>query len=142
LNSGFGDDSKLDIGKELPRWSSIILNQTPQTSHKRSWIRNDELDQVNDLLESIEEKINAAKFLPNRTRSRNLESVQCDLEVNGIKDGIRGFQQAKRCYIPILRGMRPPLSSPSQGQGIEISNDQYEQRTIHDYFEDLSLIHI
>jgi hypothetical protein len=34
--------------------------------------------------------------------------------------------------------MRPPLSSPSRGQGIEISNDQYEQRTIHDYFEDIA----
>jgi hypothetical protein len=138
LNSGFCDDSKLDIGKELPRWSSIILNRAPQTSHERSWIKTDELDDVNDLLGSIEEKINTAKFTPNRTRTRYLESVQSDLVKNGIKDGIRGFQQAKRCYIPILRGMRPPLSSPSRGQGIEISNDQYEQRTIHDYFEDIA----
>jgi hypothetical protein len=138
LNSGFCDDSKLDIGRELPRWRRIILNRAPQTSHERSWIKTDELDDVNDLLGSIEEKINTAKFTPNRTRTRYLESVQSDLVKNGIKDGIRGFQQAKRCYIPILRGMRPPLSSPSRGQGIEISNDQYEQRTIHDYFEDIA----
>jgi hypothetical protein len=138
LNSGFGDDSKSDIGKEVPRWISIILNQTPQASHEVSWIMNDELDQVNDLLESIEEKISAEKFTPNRTRTRGLASVQGDLLKYGIKGGIRGFQQAKRCYIPTLRGMRPPLSSPSRQQGIEISNDQYEQRTIHDYFEDIA----
>ena len=79
LNSGFCDDSKLDIGKELPRWSSIILNRAPQTSHERSWIKTDELDDVNDLLGSIEEKINTAKFTPNRTRTRYLESLQSDL---------------------------------------------------------------
>ena len=137
LNSGFGDDSK-DIGKGLHHWSSIILQQSSQATHERGWIKSEELDGINDLLELIDEKIYSARFQSNRTRTRELESVQSDLVKNGIKEGIRGFQQVKRCYIPILRGMRPALATPSQGQDIAIRNDHYEQRTIHDYFEDIA----
>ena len=92
LNSGFGDESKLDIGKALHRLSSIIFKRSPQASHERSWIESEDLEGINDLLESIDEKINDARYATNRTRTRSLESVQRDLVKNGIKHGIRGFQ--------------------------------------------------
>ena len=137
LYTGFGDGLIFDIGKMLNLWSSKVLQRTPQTNHKKSWIINQDLDNINDVLESVEEKINESRF-SNRQRTRDLESVRSDLVKCGIKDGIRGFQQVKHCYIPILRGMRPALATPSRGQDIAIRNDQYEQRTIHDYFEDIA----
>ena len=138
LYTGFGDGLIFDIGKMLNLWSSKVLQRTPQTSHKKSWIINQDLDNINDVLASVEEKINESRFSNHRQRTRDLESVRSDLVKCGIKDGIRGFQQVKHCYIPILRGMRPALATPSRGQDIAIRNDQYEQRTIHDYFEDIA----
>ena len=138
LNTGFGDGLILDIGKKLNLWISKVLQRTPQTSHEKSWIINLDLDNINDVLESVEERINDSRSLNHHQRIRDLESVRCDLVKSGIKDGIRGLLQVKRCYIPILRGMRPALDTPSRGQDIAIRNDQYEQRTIHDYFKDIA----
>lgn len=138
LNTGFGDGLILDIGKKLNLWISKVLQRTPETSHEKSWIINLDLDNINDVLESVEERINDSRSLNHHQRIRDLESVRCDLVKSGIKDGIRGLQQVKRCYIPILRGMRPALDTPSRGQDIAIRNDQYEQRTIHDYFKDIA----
>ena len=43
----------------------------------------------------------------------------------------------RRCYVPMLRGMRPPLASViSNRQGIEAA-DCYEERSILDYFAEL-----
>jgi hypothetical protein len=138
LNTGFGDGLILDIGKKLNLWISKVLQRTPQTSHEKSWIINLDLDNINDVLESVEERINDSRSLNHHQRIRDLESVRCDLVKSGIKDGIRGLLQVKRCYIPILRGMRPALDTPSRGQDIAIRNDQYEQRTTHDYFKDIA----
>jgi hypothetical protein len=49
---------------------------------------------------------------------------------------MRNYLSLRRCYVPILRGMRPPLASgPSDRQGIEAS-DCFEERSILDYFID------
>jgi len=43
----------------------------------------------------------------------------------------------RRCYVPMLRGMRPPLASViTDRQGIETA-DCYEERSILDYFDEL-----
>ena len=43
----------------------------------------------------------------------------------------------RRCYVPMLRGMRPPLASViSDRQGID-ATDCYEKRSILDYFDEL-----
>ena len=43
----------------------------------------------------------------------------------------------RRCYVPMLRGMRPPLASViSDRQGIEAA-DCYEERSVLDYFAEL-----
>ena len=50
---------------------------------------------------------------------------------------IGGLQDVKRCYVPILRGMRPPLIMDSQGEEHGRNKDLYEERTRHDYFKDV-----
>ena len=96
LNTGFGDGLILDIGKKLNLWISKVLQRTPGTSHEKSWIINLDLDNINDVLESVEERINDSRSLNHHHRIRDLESVRCDLVKSGIKDGIRGLQQVKR----------------------------------------------
>jgi hypothetical protein len=47
------------------------------------------------------------------------------------------YLSSRRCYVPMLRGMRPPLASViSDRQGIEAA-DCYEERSILDYFAEL-----
>lgn len=47
------------------------------------------------------------------------------------------FLSLSRCYVPMLRGMRPPLSSEiSKRQSID-ATDCYEERSILDYFDEL-----
>ena len=56
----------------------------------------------------------------------------------GIKNVIGGLQDVKRWYVPILRGMRPPLIMASQGEEHGRNKDLYEERTRHDYFKDVT----
>jgi len=47
------------------------------------------------------------------------------------------YLSSRRCYVPMLRGMRPPLASViTDRQGIEAA-DCYEERSILDYFDEL-----
>ncbi len=47
------------------------------------------------------------------------------------------YLSLRRCYVPMLRGMRPPSASViSDRQGIEAA-DCYEERSILDYFDEL-----
>jgi hypothetical protein len=62
-------------------------------------------------------------------------AIRCVLKGCGIDNALPAFQGAKRCYVPMLRGMRPPLLIPSQVLDNKSEKDLYEQRTFHDYFE-------
>jgi hypothetical protein len=47
------------------------------------------------------------------------------------------YLSLRRCYVPMLRGMRPPLASEtSRRQSID-ATDCYEERSILDYFDEL-----
>ena len=50
---------------------------------------------------------------------------------------MHAYLSLRRCYVPMLRGMRPPLASGiTDRQGIEAA-DCYEERSILDYFDEL-----
>jgi hypothetical protein len=49
---------------------------------------------------------------------------------------MHAYLSLRRCYVPMLRGMRPPLASGiTDRQGIEAA-DCYEERSILDYFDE------
>jgi len=66
-----------------------------------------------------------------------LHRLKQKLSACGIMNEIGGLQDVKRCYVPILRGMRPPLIMDSQGEEHGRNKDLYEERTRHDYFKDV-----
>jgi hypothetical protein len=57
----------------------------------------------------------------------------------GITGGIRGLQEVKRLYVPILRGMRPPLVVTTKEEDYQKYTDLYVQRTLHDYFNNMDI---
>jgi hypothetical protein len=51
---------------------------------------------------------------------------------------IAEFFSLRRCYVPMLRGMRPPSFAESKDQQVEDFVDCYEKRTVQDYFHAFS----
>jgi len=57
----------------------------------------------------------------------------------GLEAGLREVNNIQRCYVPMMRGMRPPITA-RDGQTTKSSAtfidefDPYQQRTIRDYF--------
>jgi len=53
----------------------------------------------------------------------------------GFTSGIRKVKEIQRWYVPILRGMRPPLTPVSESSASTRNcEDLYAMRTVHDYF--------
>ena len=61
-------------------------------------------------------------------------ALQSKLIRLGIEKPLSGFQPVRRCYLPMLRGMRPPLKADMPDLINARDNDWYQQRTKQDYF--------
>ncbi|MEY4354227.1 MAG: hypothetical protein RLZZ609_2468 [Cyanobacteriota bacterium] len=72
---------------------------------------------------------------PAYQKSERHNQIKAELIELGLDGGIRNTTTIQRWYVPILRGMRPPLI-PDQGSSavMQRSEDLYELRTKHDYF--------
>jgi hypothetical protein len=82
-----------------------------------------------------------AKKNPVATAARNaIENWSRSFEVirkSQFCSRMNDYLSLRRCYVPMLRGMRPPLASViTDRQGIEAA-DCYEERSILDYFDEL-----
>ena len=87
-----------------------------------------------DLLQ-INHNLHSFVLLMQKNPSRKQKRIIDLLKECGIEKAIPTFQSRKRSYVPILRGMRPPLISASQYLENPNEKDPYEQRTLHDYFK-------
>ena len=71
-----------------------------------------------------------------------VQDIKARLSRSDITDEIRGrhLSGAKRSYVPILRGMRPPMFHFPKGENREDERykDLYAKRTAHDYFTNAS----
>ncbi len=129
-----GKSEEEDIGPKLQNWIDIITKHQHNKGIENDWILESERGRIEDIIKTLDDKIAAA--VGNRNRTTQLQTVKKNLSSCGIDDGIRGFQEAKRSYIPILRGMRPLLNAHSQSEANKCTDDPYKQRTLVDYFSD------
>ena len=65
--------------------------------------------------------------------SRSFEVIRKSQFCNRMND----YLSLRRCYVPMLRGMRPPLASVSSDRQSNDATDCYEGRSILDYFTNL-----
>jgi hypothetical protein len=124
------------IGEKISDWCSIINNSAPTGKSFRSlWIPDDaRLNFFNSTLKQLNEKIDEARYPRWTARATKLEKLKNEISSCGITDRIRGLYEAKRCYVPMLRGMRPPLPPELAGQVQLEDKDLYKSRTKRDYF--------
>ena len=135
------EGAEVDISSKLLNWiETFVEGRWPQGEKAcvNGWIVDTERKSINSYLEQLGHEITEAR---NGSRTSNLECLN-DLNKHlmacGVKDEIGCFQEVKRCYVPILRGMRPPLTTSSQGQDCGNIKDLYMKRTAHDYFGDMA----
>jgi hypothetical protein len=63
------------------------------------------------------------------------DKQKAKLTALGFASGIRKVKEIQRWYVPILRGMRPPLTPVSESSASTRNcEDLYAMRTVHDYF--------
>lgn len=119
------------LGEKIPEWSSTLNKSTPSGSFSGDpWIADNVRDDFSSLLKLLNGKIYEATY----SYRNALELLKNEISSCGIKDGIPGLYQAKRCYVPMLRGMRPPLPEELAGQVQLKGGDLYQLRTKRDYF--------
>ena len=133
LMSRDAEGAEVDVGKKI-KASRKILDRAPlHNLFINSWVVEKLRSDLNEYIDSAADIISVAK----NSHPQDAHELKLELSACGLKGKIRGLQEAKRCYVPVLRGMRPPLNIPSQGEEHVSSKDLYVQRTVHDYFRDI-----
>ena len=132
LKSRDVEGAEVDIGSEIPRWINIISQVGLVVGVSNSWIIEKNRSELGAYLGTLDSVITTSNYLERQP----LHELKQKLSACGIKNEIGGLQDVKRCYIPILRGMRPPLMTSSQQEDNGTNKDLYEQRTLHDYFKE------
>ena len=125
--------TEVDIGKELPGWIEDIGGDVGNTLAE-AWIVEAERDSYNAYLKSLDGQISDALRKGYVGLHEKLETVKQRVSECGIKHEIPGLYQFKRCYIPMIRGMRPPLKPDLAGQVKADDRDWYKLRTKIDHF--------
>ena len=135
------EGAEVDIGSKLPNWiETYVGGRWPQGEKAcvNGWIVDTERKSINSYLVQLGHEITEARNGSRASGLECLDDLNKQLMACGVKDEIGGFQEVKRCYVPILRGMRPPLTTSSQGQDYGNIKDLYMKRTAHDYFGDMA----
>jgi hypothetical protein len=137
LTSRDSEGVEVDIGSESPSWMRTILNSEGQAGDVcvNGWIVEEKRSMIEACLKTLDHRVAEAKNKAFHGMLESLEGVKKRISSCGVNDKIRGFHEAKRCYVPMLRGMRPPLTPDLAGQAKEVGvDDLYKSRTRHDYF--------
>lgn len=165
LESESGIDYDAQIKKILPGidnrddWdlASFFENDAVAEYRSRSrkpWLHKDDLTFIANLRQH---QIDAVSRVDDQLRQLNSSDITASRQLNNHKSRLSEWQQSvaalltecgllkrlpgwrgpQRCYIPILRGMRPPSSSVEKATLIHNQKDCYWERTVNDYFSSL-----
>lgn len=162
LESESGIDYDAQIKKILPginnrgEWDLASLFQNDalaayQSRSRKPWLHKDDLAFIANLRQH---QINAMRRIDDQLRQINLSDISSHRQ---LKSRLSRWQQSvttiltecgflkrlpvwsgpRRCYIPIMRGMRPPTSRVKSATFIYNEKDCYWARTVNDYFSSL-----
>ncbi|MCP9828042.1 ATP-binding protein [Synechococcus sp. L2F] len=131
-------DVKVELGVDIATWIQTITGKENAADQipKNGWIlRNETI--LRGHVQLLDNLISTGTRRGRQLRPNELcmlQDLKQKIRCCGIKEELAGLENVKRCYVPILRGMRPPLK-PEIADLINMAdNDWYRQRTIHDYF--------
>jgi hypothetical protein len=126
------DGSMIDYRLKI----TSLLRFPPETvmSCGNGWIDAKTDEGIADQLEELSEKIDMFRYEGYRGKAETLEEVERELANYGAKLQRPGHRLASRCYVPMMRGMRPPMTLDMSGELNSGIKDWYKLRTQHDYF--------
>ena len=134
LNCRNSEGTEVDIGRMLPAWTEAygVVTFDETTYSTESWIGGFLTSKISEWLKQQDAKIalNGSEDLEGKTKYLALKELALGY---GIKAVIGDFNR-KRCYVPTLRGMRPPFFQYKKGEDNERYKDLYKKRTLSDYF--------
>jgi predicted ATPase len=116
----------IDIGGSVESWLEN-LRPDSQLEIQDGWIPESSRQKIDEQLRSPQTFRNPSNI------PKWKESIS-KLNRHGIKDKLPAVQNKKRCYVPMLRGMRPPTHKQYCAPKTEEYGDLYKQRTVYDYF--------
>jgi hypothetical protein len=129
------EGTEVDIGRMLPAWTEVygIVKFDNAIYSTESWIGEFLTSKISEWLKEQNAKIalNGSEDLEGKTKYLALKQLASGY---GIKAVFRA-NNAKRCYVPILRGMRPPFTQHQKGEDHERYKDLYKKRSLSDYFK-------
>ena len=124
---------EVDIGSKITSWIETIGGQFDD-SLMNGWITVDGRIDINSNLSTLDSQIARAQNQGNTIKIEELNMLKQSLYQYGINQEVSGLHQVNRCYVPMIRGMRPPLTLEQAGQ-IQIDDkDWYKLRTKRDHF--------
>lgn len=133
LKSAGPSGEAIDIGSQVPGWTKSLPKAKRLTSD-RGWIAENDREELHQYYARIDDTIKREGSISAWGDVKTLEDLKSSLLTFGLIQPFRGLRQANRCYVPIIRGMRPPLSLDLAGQVNTDDKDWYKLRTKSDYF--------
>jgi hypothetical protein len=134
LKSRDTEGAEVDIGREIPGWINKISRMGHHAGVLNSWILESKRSELGAYLGKLNDAIAKSDSYD---RGAPLQALKEKISACGIKDKIGGLLDVKRYYVPILRGMRPPLMVSTEDEDDIRNKDLYEQRNLIDYFKDI-----
>jgi hypothetical protein len=127
------DGNEINLGTTIVDLLSSVssLRSVPC---ERGWIVESDREEIGAYLAQLENKLNQAERNRAWGEADVLRDLQSELLRLDIEKPLSGIQPVRRCYLPMLRGMRPPLKPDMPDLINERDNDWYQHRTNHDYF--------
>jgi hypothetical protein len=131
------DGSSCEINPIIEQVVSYALDQYGFYRNGAGWLFEGSgqsgclsLPKVNEILTDFDRYRRLGHYKGEEHEQKKAELIEL-----GLGGGIRNTTTIQRWYVPILRGMRPPLI-PDQGSSAVMQRieDLYELRTKHDYF--------
>ena len=134
---------EVDIGSEITNWIETIGGQY-DNSLMNGWITEDGRTDINSNLSTLDSQIARAQNQGNTIWIEELNILKQSLYQYGINQEVSGLYQVNRCYVPMIRGMRPPLTLEQAGQiQTQIDDkDWYKLRTKRDHFANVGDLQI
>ncbi len=125
--------AQVDFGSEIPRWIGTIGGQSLDLL-VNGWIIEDKRIEINKNLSALDTQLANAQNFNDTGSIEKLDMLKQELFQYGIEREVSGLQDVNRCYVPMIRGMRPPLTLEQAGQIKIDDKDWYKLRTKRDYF--------
>jgi hypothetical protein len=148
LGASIQDEGFIDLMPKIMKWKRRIERVDEPDGAADYWlgVKMPGLEgwilDVEEVGRCFAKKIEREVYGAHRSARPELEKIHEEVKLLGLDREIREVRQVKRWYVPMLRGMIPPLS-PKALKSMKIEGEDFFKRRIeYDYFSSLENSHV